>query len=196
MTEQSRRADPAGGRPAALTPEEAAEFIGFHSRTRTILYRMAARLAAGDRTLNEDLVQETYLRVLRRWAEVRQLSPDRQLGWGSVALANIFGDLLRQRARSPRLQPLEDETAAAVDVPTAVVMRLHYQRTLRVAVDELVGRQREVFVLRLLGWDSGEIARMLGISAVTVRWNLSKAWQRLNGIPAIDQTRALLREEG
>jgi RNA polymerase sigma-70 factor (ECF subfamily) len=196
MTEHVRQAGPAGGRPAALTREQGHEFVDFHSRTRTILYRKAARLAAGDRMLSEDLVQETYLRALRRWAQVRQLPPDRQLGWANVALAHVFGDVLRHRARSPRLEPLEEEAAASTDVPTAVLMNLLYQRTLRVAMAELSGRQREVFVLRLLGWDGGEIARMLGISAVTVRWNLSKAWQRLNAIPAIGQTRALLQEEG
>lgn len=168
----------------------------FHARTAPILCRKAARLAAGDRMLGEDLAQETYLRAIRRWADVRQLDESRQLGWASVTLANVFGDLLRKRARSPLLDSLEDGGAELADLSTTVLMRMHYQRTLRVAVTELTGRQQEIFVLRLLGWPGADIATMLGISLVTVRWNMSKAWKRLNEFPAIAQTRALLIEEG
>jgi RNA polymerase sigma factor (sigma-70 family) len=178
---------------AALTTAEEREFVIFHRRTAPILYRKAARLAAAE---GEDLVQEVYLRAIARWADIRQLAESRQLGWVSVALANVFGDVLRKRTRSPRLETLASDSAELVDLPKTVLMRLHYQRTMRTAVTELNGRQREIFVLRLLGWQSNEIAAMLGISLVTVRWNMSKAWKHLNDSPAIAQTRALLIEEG
>jgi RNA polymerase sigma factor (sigma-70 family) len=178
---------------AALTTAEEREFVVFHRRTAPVLHRKAARLAAGD---GEDLVQEVYLRAIARWRDIRELAESRQLGWASVALANVFGETLRKRARSPRLEVLETDRAAAGDLPRTVLMRLHYQHTMRAAVTELSGRQREIFVLRLLGWQGGEIAAMLGISQVTVRWNMSKAWKRLNDSPAIARTRALLIEEG
>lgn len=181
---------------AALTAAEEREFVIFHGRTAPILHRKAARLAAGDGMLGEDLVQEVYLRAIGRWADIRQLAESRQLGWVSVALANVFGDVLRKRTRSPRLETLEGDTAEVSDLPRTVLMRLYYQHTMRAAVTELAGRQREVFVLRLLGWQGTEIAAMLGISLVTVRWNMSRAWRLLNDSPTIAQTRAVLIEEG
>jgi RNA polymerase sigma factor (sigma-70 family) len=196
MTERTQPIRPPRQAGGALTTAAEREFVIFHHRTAPILRRKAARLAAGDGMLGEDLVQEAYLRAIMRWTDVRQLAESRQLGWVSVALANVFGDVLRKRARSPQLESLAGDSAEVSDLPTTVLMRLHYQRTLRVAVTELNGRQREIFVLRLLGWQGGEIAAMLGISLVTVRWNMSKAWKQLNDSPTIAQTRALLIEEG
>jgi RNA polymerase sigma-70 factor (ECF subfamily) len=196
MTERVRPTYTPREANGALTTGEEHEFVIFHERTAPILRRKAARLAADDRMLSEDLVQETYLRAIRRWADVRQLDESRQLGWVTVALTNVFGDVLRKRARSPLVESLEDGGAELTDLPTTVLMRMHYRRTLQLALTELDGRQREIFVLRLLGWQGADIARMLGISPVTVRWNMSKAWKRLNELPTIAQTRALLVEEG
>src|ERR1700754_127533 len=69
------------------------------------LYR-AARALCGSREEAEDLVQETFARVLRR---PRTLSADNDIGYLLRALRNTFLTTRRTASRRPRTEPLPDQ---------------------------------------------------------------------------------------
>src|ERR1700748_1830597 len=69
------------------------------------LYR-AARALCGSREEAEDLVQETFARVLCR---PRTLSADNDIGYLLQALRNTFLSTRRTASRRPRTEPLSDQ---------------------------------------------------------------------------------------
>src|SRR6476469_8470635 len=69
------------------------------------LYR-AARALCGSREEAEDLVQETFARVLRR---PRTLSADNDIAYLLQVLRNTFLNTRRAASRRPRTEPLPDQ---------------------------------------------------------------------------------------
>src|SRR5438105_15788274 len=75
------------------------------------LYR-AARALCGSREEAEDLVQETFARVLRR---PRTLRADDELGYLLRTLRNTFLSTRRTALRRPRTEPLPDRLEVMED---------------------------------------------------------------------------------
>ncbi|MFG1677351.1 SigE family RNA polymerase sigma factor [Micromonospora sp. NPDC049282] len=129
-----------------------------------------AYLLIGDRSDAEDIAQDTLIEIYRRWGEVRA---DTAVAYARVAVVNRSRSLQRRRAVARRFAPRlaqRDDTGPA-DLP---------DRWLWDMVQSLPRRQREVVVLRY--WcDLGEadIARVLGISAGTVKSSGHRAHTRL-----------------
>jgi RNA polymerase sigma-70 factor (ECF subfamily) len=133
------------------------------------LYRLARRLSRRPEDAH-DLVQETFLRAARSPASI----PDGQASeeaWLVRVLINICRDRWRWAA-------VRQRTAAGVDVETlgtsspegALMARAMVQE----ALERLAPRRRAILVLHELeGTGIREIAKLLGVSAVTVRWHLS-----------------------
>jgi len=80
------------------------------------LYRFAFRLT-GSRADAQDLVQNTYLRMLRRGAA--DVPPERMLGWLFTVARNLFIDASRGR-RWGAGERLATETVAGDEVSSAV----------------------------------------------------------------------------
>ena len=150
----------------------AALFDVYHQR----LYRLARRLSrSGDEA--RDLVQETFLRAAR----TPQSIPDGAQGeeaWLVRVLVNLCRDQWRRRAAERRrsahaealhlAMPVDPESAA---IAQSVVWR---------ALEALAPRRRAVLVMHELeGAGIDAIARTLRISAVTVRWHLSRGRRQL-----------------
>ena len=151
------------------------------------LYRAAWALC-GKREDAEDLVQETYARVLRR---PRLLRNDDDLGYLLRVLRNIHVDHCRAAARSPRTSPIE---AAPAD---ALVDARETERRDRVLeahevyrfVAELPEDFRDVLVaVDVVGLSYEEAARALNIPLGTVMSRLYRGRGRvvreLTGTPA------------
>ena len=132
----------------------------------------AAYLLTGNHQAAEDLVQDTYVVLVRRWQKTGAIDPE---AYVRRILYSRFVDSWRRRrlAELPTAAPPEragaDETGGATD-----------RLTLRDALARLTPRQRAVLVLRFYE-DLTEVqaAAALGISPNTVKSQTRVALQRL-----------------
>jgi len=83
------------------------ELLELYERTVAGVYRYATRLTGGDRPAADELVQDTYLHLLRRVRSGEQLAVDQ--GWLIVSCRHRFLDQMKQdrrrRARERRAEP-------------------------------------------------------------------------------------------
>lgn len=169
-------------RKAEERVDEARERIeALFERTHQRLFRLALRLGL-DEEAARDAVQETFLRGLRHAKRVPE-GEDAAASWAVRVLVNLTRD--HERRRRVR----EAHRAGQIRAPQrahdeAVVARRAVWGTLRT----LPPRQRACVVLHELeGHAVGDVARLLGVTSVTVRWHLAAARRALR--------RALVAEE-
>lgn len=130
-----------------------------HARHYTSLVRLAVALVDSDAAA-EDVVQEAFLNVLRRWDHIRDAAVAE--GYLRRAVVNGCRDRLRRR-RVRRLLHIPEGVASAGPEETAVLREEH--REVVAALHLLPARQREVLVLRhYAGLSEAETATALGIS--------------------------------
>ena len=132
----------------------------------------AAYLLTGDHQAAEDLVQDTYVVLVRRWQKTGKLDPE---AYVRRILYSRFVDGWRRRrivevpSASPPESPGDDETGTATD-----------RLTLGEALANLTPKQRAVLVLRFYeDLTETQAAEALGISANTVKSQARVALQRL-----------------
>jgi RNA polymerase sigma-70 factor (ECF subfamily) len=141
-------------------------FDAHHQR----LYRLARRLSGSSEDAR-DLVQETFLRAARSPGSVPE-DPQNQEAWLVRVLINISRDRWR-RVAVHRQSVLTGRVAANADTSnpeSALLARSLVQHGL----SRLPPRRRAILVMyELEGTTIPTIARLLGVTAVTVRWHLS-----------------------
>lgn len=143
----------------------------------TALYRDHAlgliRLAVvmlGDRPAAEDVVQDAFAGLYRRWHALSDT--EKALSYVRSSVLNGARTVLRQRARRPGA--VADGLPAASAEYEALIGEEH-REVLR-AIRGLPSRQREALVLRYyLGLEEEDIARSMGISRGTVKSTTSRA---------------------
>jgi len=167
---------------AAARARVAALFDAHHQR----LYRLARRLVpTTDDAL--DLVQETFLRAAQTPTSIPEGVGDEQ-AWLVRVLVNIRRDQWRKAGVRNRVAAESREPALPVaDAETSLVART----AIWSALDALSPRRRAVVVLHELdGLTVKDVSALLGISAITVRWHLSKGRRDLARIlkPFIGET--------
>jgi RNA polymerase sigma-70 factor (ECF subfamily) len=128
---------------------------------------------------SDDVIQETYVRVLREWT-AGQLRHTRAFLF--TAARNIAIDFFRRQCnKNLTTVPHPDATDVVDDTP-GVVEVLGRQQTLDLlaeAVRALPDRCRQVVMLRYVkGRSYKEIAAILGISTETVKTHLERGVQR------------------
>jgi len=160
---------PAGGGTRRLDPER----LGDHLDR---LYRAAWALC-GSREAAEDLVQDTYARVLAR---PRFLRHENDLGYLLRVLRNTFLSSRRTASRRPVTQPF-DETAEPADERSewrpeqAAETHMIYE-----AIAALSDEYRDVIVsVDVAGLSYGEAARALRLREGTVTSRLFRARQQV-----------------
>lgn len=147
-------------------------FDAHHQR----LYRLARRLSRSADDAR-DLVQETFLRAARAASSVPREAPHDE-AWLVRVLVNLCRDRWRQAQTRRRLDTstVASSTPAAIDPESAAVARSVVWRALAM----LDPRRRAVIVMHELdGEPVDAIARLLGVTAVTVRWHLSRGRRQL-----------------
>jgi len=141
------------------------------SREYTRLVR-AAVLLVGDVETAEDVVQDAFVAVHRRWARITD--PERVGGYLHRAVVNGSRSVLRHRAVVHRHAGILAEPENAVDAADLVLARAARAAVLD-ALAALPRRQREVLVLRhYLGLSEAEIASTLRISTGSVKTHASR----------------------
>jgi RNA polymerase sigma-70 factor (sigma-E family) len=130
----------------------------------------------GNRGTAEDVVQEAFLGLYRNWDRLND--PANALTYVRSSVLNGCRAAQRTRARGDR----RDRAAAAredqppFDSTEAAVLLLEEHREVLAAVRGLSDRQREALMLRyFLGLSTEETARVMGISAGTVKSAISRA---------------------
>lgn len=152
--------------PGSPADRLSALFDAHHDR----LYRLARRLAPSvDDAL--DLVQETFLKAARSPASV-PVGPNGEEAWLVRVLINVRRDEWRKAAvRTRHDREMRHVPDADHDQEAALMARA----TVWGALDRLTPRRRAVVVMHELeGLTITAIASLLGISAITVRWHLSR----------------------
>jgi RNA polymerase sigma-70 factor (ECF subfamily) len=136
------------------------------------LLRLALRVT-GDPTEAEDVLQETFLAVLRG---ARTYDPSRPAGaWLATVLSHAAAR--RRRRRAPR--PLATGEAEAVASPLSKSDPETWRRA-RVAIEGLPAREKSALLLRHEhGLPTARIAEILGIEESSVRSLLTRGTDRL-----------------
>jgi len=140
------------------------------------LYRLARRLTDCPQDA-EDLLQETFLRAAQSIASIPVGSPNEE-AWLTRVLVNIRRDQWRRAGVRRRAAALLDTNAVAAgsDAESALMTK----RAIWSALDTLNPRRRAIVVLAEIdGVGVEEIARLLGVAVMTVRWHLSLARREL-----------------
>jgi RNA polymerase sigma-70 factor (sigma-E family) len=142
-----------------------------------------AYLITSDLSEAEDLVQECFLRVTRRWPDVRAMHHPG--AYARRVLVNLALDSGQRRARRwqelLRLDGLpEAKRALRGNDRTDDVTPPAADEDLRDAVRALPTRQRVILVLRYFGdFSEAQVAEMLGCSVGTVKSTTSRSLARL-----------------
>ena len=146
---------------------DAAGFEAFYRDNLARIVRACA-LVTLDVTLAEDVAAEAFVRLWSRWGQIR--GPDHAGGFVFKTAMRLCGREIRRRRRVPAAPPREvDEVQRALD-------RHEVARSLA----GLPLRQRQAIVLRdWAGFETGEVARMLGMKESTVRVHLARGREHL-----------------
>jgi RNA polymerase sigma-70 factor (ECF subfamily) len=140
------------------------------------LYR-AARALCGSRDEAEDLVQETFARVLSR---PRTLTADNDIGYLLRALRNTFFSARRTASRRPRTEPFPDQLEFVEDRRAVRAEARVEAAEVYAAISVLPDDFRDALVaVDVVGLSYREAARALGVRKATITTRLHRARQRV-----------------
>jgi RNA polymerase sigma-70 factor (ECF subfamily) len=139
--------------------------------------RVIARRLMQDPDDADDLVQDAFLRALDRIATfdaARAFGP-----WFTRVLVNLGLDQ-RRKQKVRRTEPRDPESFAGGPSPDREVERAELKDSLGKARAALPDRQRLIVTLfEIDGHSTEEVATMLEVSQVTIRWHLHQARRTL-----------------
>ena len=143
----------------------------FHAHYPRLAY--TAFSLTGDWDLAEQLAQEAFLRLWRRWRWIAD--PQAAPAYLQRTVLNLSRETIRRKVierRALKARGIERPPPAAPDTAEMVVLRR--------AIAALPARKRECVVLRfLLGMSEAETASVLGVSVGTVKSQTHKGLRQL-----------------
>jgi RNA polymerase sigma-70 factor (sigma-E family) len=160
-----------------VPPGSAGQLAALYQAHATGLIRLAMLMLGGDQPAAEDVVQDAFLGLHRRWDAVSER--DRLLAYVRSSVLNGCRSIHRRAAVARKHAPQLARAGADTGPEDAAVDRSE----LLTAMRSLPPRQREVLVLRYyVDLDVAEVARTLRIAPSAVRSNCSR------GIAALGRT--------
>jgi RNA polymerase sigma-70 factor, ECF subfamily len=142
------------------------------------LYRAAWSLC-GSRDEAEDLVQETFARVLRK---PRMLRSEDDLGYLLRVLRNTFFSQRRTAARRPQTTALPDDLDVVADPTATDPESVIVTGELYAAISALPDDFRDALIaIDVLGLSYLEAAQALRVREATITTRLHRARQRVSG---------------
>jgi RNA polymerase sigma-70 factor, ECF subfamily len=161
---------------AVATPDRAEELTALVNEYSGTLYRVAFSISRNTAEA-EDMVQETFLRVLRHRDRLPEIRDAR------VWLIRITWNLVLDRKRRQKTRPENEDISELARVLPAKEMRadqavIGAQRHARVLalIDELPAKERQALLLSALEeLSNAEIASVLNITESSVRSRLFRA---------------------
>ena len=131
----------------------------------------------GDRQAAQDVHQEVFMAIWRRWAKFNG-----QMNWQAYLYRTTVRKAMEyvKKERSFSIEDGQIKPTAVGEKPDSNLRALELQQKLSAQLSKLPDRQAEVFVLsRIEGLTSEEIGKILGCSHETVRVHLHRAMKRL-----------------
>jgi RNA polymerase sigma-70 factor, ECF subfamily len=154
-------------------PISEAEFEAFHARTSRPLWAYLRRIS-GDPALADDVLQESYLRLLRH-----PPSADRDEREHKAYLFQIATNLMRDRWRAKERERSALERLLSFWSPRPERSE-GLSSDMGAALDRLAPRDRALLWLaHVEGYDHREIAKVLGLQERSVRVILFRARKKL-----------------
>ena len=142
------------------------------------LIRLAV-VMLGDRPAAEDVVQEAFYGLYRRWHALSDTT--NALAYVRSSVINGCRSALRRRVRQLTLAGVEQPEES--DSAESAVLLSEEHRQVLLAIRRLPSRQREALVLRYyLDLNEGEIASSMRVSRGTVKSTTSRALAALGRI--------------
>jgi RNA polymerase sigma-70 factor (ECF subfamily) len=142
-------------------------------RHRSPLFRLACAWSH-DRTLADDLVQETLVKALAHAGQLRDA--ERLRSWLFGIMANCWRDHLRALRPDVDIDTLDEECLRCDETPEAVAQRGEIVVRVRAAVGRLpVGQRQVVTLIDLEAFSYAEVAAILEIPIGTVMSRLCRA---------------------
>lgn len=143
----------------------------------TLAYRVALGVLRNAAEA-EDVAQEAMLRAYRNFHRLRDR--DRFRAWLVRTAWRLALDRIRSTGRRERRErAVIEERSGEAGVEDVIATR-EFQRKLAVALDELPEKLRMVIVLAAIeGYDTREVAKLLGVPEGTVKSRLHLARKRL-----------------
>jgi RNA polymerase sigma-70 factor (sigma-E family) len=153
--------------PDARTPSEARRRVAVLYQEHALGLVRLAKIILGDQAAAEDIVQDAFLGLYRRWPSLEDR--DRAVGYLRVSVLNGCRTAHRgvtRRDRALRLTPRPDDMASAEE--SALIGEAN--GAVMAAVRALPARQREAVVLRYyLDLTEDQAAQAMGVSRGTVK---------------------------
>jgi RNA polymerase sigma-70 factor (sigma-E family) len=157
---------------STITSEAAVEALYQAHALRLI---RLAYITLGDRATAEDVVQDAFCGLYRRWEHLAEAG--KALPYVRASVLNGCRSVLRHRAVLRRRIAHEVTQESA----EAAMLNGEERHELIRAVRDLPDRQREALVLRFyLDLPDGEIARLMGVRPSTVRSTMHRAIESLS----------------
>jgi RNA polymerase sigma-70 factor (sigma-E family) len=158
----------------------------FHAHYPHIVYTAFALVRDWD--LAEQLAQEAYLRLWRRWSWIAD--PHAAPSYLQRTVVNLSRETIRRRVIERRVlkaRGMERPQASEPDAAEVIALRR--------AITTLPSRKRECIVLRyLLGLSEAETAGLLGVSVGTVKSQTHKGLHQLRErLDEVGSTAATIR---
>jgi RNA polymerase sigma factor (sigma-70 family) len=161
------------GESVVGTPESFdTEFRQLFADRHRSLFRYLDRLS-GDPALAADIVQETFVKLYQRGA-----MPEDSAAWLAAVANNLFRDERRRVSRRLRLlagRSVESTLGDPAPAPDANVFSEGEQRAVKVALEGMAERDRQLLLLREEGLSYRELATVLGIGESSVGTLLMRA---------------------
>jgi RNA polymerase sigma-70 factor (sigma-E family) len=172
-------------------PNRADEVVRLFDRYGEDLLRVAYLLTS-DRSLAEELVQETFTRAWRSWGQLR--NPDAARAWLRATLVNLARRSLRRRLRDWQARVARQGADAEADIAVPEpdhALRIDLDR----AIAKLPLRRRACVVLRYYAdLSEQDTAAVLGVSVGTVKSSTHRALRQLEQILGAPAPAATARE--
>jgi RNA polymerase sigma-70 factor (sigma-E family) len=162
--------------PARRDEAVTALFVAHHARLVGLAYLLVDDVATA-----EDVVQDAFTALYRRWSWVRDHGA--ALAYLQTSVVNGARSNLRRRARRTRESDRDRDRDRDREAPSpeSTVVAREDERRLEAALLQLPIRQRQVLVLRYyLDQSEAEIASTLSISRGTVKQHASRALAALH----------------
>jgi RNA polymerase sigma-70 factor (sigma-E family) len=149
--------------PPGAAPDPAGQVTELYQAHALGLLRLAV-IMLGDRQAAEDVIQDAFLGLFRRWAALDD--PERALAYVRSSVFNGCRTVLRKRARNRQFALAEPDAESA---EARAVLGEEYREVLA-ALRRLPDRQREAVALRYcLDMSVDEVAMAMGVAQGTVK---------------------------
>lgn len=154
------------------TPAPAVDYDALFRKLYPSLFRYLHRMS-GDTDQAEDIAQESFVRLLGR-----EMPEDEARLWLFTVATNLFRDGTRTVKRRERLLTVRPWSPAQLPRPDEVLERGSTVAGVRLALEKLSERDRQMLMMREEGFRYEEIAKVAGVAPGSVGTLLARAAKR------------------